>query len=458
MQQTATSSPASARSTNLTHAVKRRDSLASSIGATSVRRLISVVRNSHNRPGPHYSRKIIIRYLIVFCISHLFLNTTFLPFIVLQGSVSLWTLPFYNYIPININIGSVLFTIMYSLAAASSLLSPYMIHKMGANIILVFSYGVFFLFYTIHLYPAVYLLVPAYIILGITLGQISLCYIALLIGLSSKMSCAMSDYDDDLRLARRTVIIRRFARAIQASQDLGLIFGSLIVAILVTYFKESTAIPSKATCEESIAPLNCSTCAQADPCTACPYVNVTNGALAKNCSVYNVVQTNVIEYNTFLDHIFDKDEHGHRLCGASACASHFIISSNTSELHYVPILPTTASVSLSIVFIMFSIFALLTATMGLGKLKTYVSQDAFDSLGFALALRAVKESFKDVKLQLSAPLAIFIGMQQAFIYSDFSKVIQKLKMLPIPKFLNALYCLIEMFQGLMTTLMREEKV
>lgn len=36
--------------------------------------------------------------------------------------------------------------------------------------------------------------------------------------------------------------------------------------------------------------------------------------------------------------------------------------------------------------------------------------------------RALKESFLDCRLQMAAPLALFIGIEQAFIYADFSKV------------------------------------
>lgn len=38
------------------------------------------------------------------------------------------------------------------------------------------------------------------------------------------------------------------------------------------------------------------------------------------------------------------------------------------------------------------------------------------------ALRSVRESFRDPRLQLTAPLAVFMGLEQAFIYADFSKV------------------------------------
>ncbi|KAK5638976.1 hypothetical protein RI129_013271 [Pyrocoelia pectoralis] len=398
LQQTATSSPASACSTNINQIMRRKDSLTSSIGATSVRRLISVVRNSHNRPCSHYNRRILIRYLVVFCTSHLFLSATFPPFVVLQGSVSLWTFP-HAHFPLEVNVGSTLLAWMYSLSATSTLFAPYLINKIGVNLMLLYSYGIFIIFYITHIYPAMYLLVPVYTMLGIAIGQISLSYMSLLMGLSSKMSCAIAEYEDELRISQRTVIIRRFARAMQASQDLGLIFGSLMVAMIIGYWK-----PFQNTCTEPTK-LNCSNCAQTEPCTAaCP--NVTYEIFTKNCSDFDTLVEN-------LDNIFDTDEHGHRICGAAACASRFG--------NFQTVQPVVA-VTLLLIFSAFAMIALLTSIVGLGKLKQYVvNQDALDSLELTMSLKAIMESFKDVKLQLAAPLAVFIGLEQGFVYTDFSK-------------------------------------
>lgn len=68
------------------------------------------------------------------------------------------------------------------------------------------------------MYPVLYVLVPAYIVLGLVLGQAALAYVSLLIMLASKMSYTISEDDDDIRIARKTVFIRRFARAVQARQ------------------------------------------------------------------------------------------------------------------------------------------------------------------------------------------------------------------------------------------------
>ncbi|KAF5284134.1 hypothetical protein FQR65_LT00134 [Abscondita terminalis] len=381
LQQTAASSPASARSTNLNHVVRRKDSLTSSIGATSVRRLISVVRNSHHRPGQHHNRKTLLRHLVIFCVSHLFLNATFPQFVVLQGSVSLWTPPLHASF-LGINLGSALLGLMYALAAVSTIFGPFVLSRLGTSVVLLHAYAVFVLFYMAHLYPVLWILVPAYIAMGLAFGQISLCYVGILMGLSTKM-CAMSEYDDEVRAARRAVIVRRFARAIQASQDLGLILGSLMVALIVGCWQYSDGTKL---------------CVGCGNCTTLDCGNVT-----RNCSD---------SYSENVNAIFEMDEHGNRICGASACASNFPAA---------PIVAPTLATTLLVVFGVFSSIALCISLLGLGKVKSCAGREASNSLAFTVSLKAVREAFKDVKLQLVAPLAVFIGMEQAFVYTDFSK-------------------------------------
>lgn len=42
-------------------------------------------------------------------------------------------------------------------------------------------------------------------------------------------------------------------------------------------------------------------------------------------------------------------------------------------------------------------------------------------------LKSVKSAFQDPKLQLAAPLTLFVGLEQGFIYSDFTEVSIKKK-------------------------------
>ncbi|XP_068901153.1 UNC93-like protein isoform X3 [Tenebrio molitor] len=414
----ATYSPISNRSTrNLAHAIRRRDSMNSSIGATSVRRLIAVVRSNtqHNhqaRQGPPYSRRLLLSNLAILCVSHLIITAAFLPFLALQTSVSVWTMPLgHHLVPININIGSLLMAVVHLFAALSSILGPSLVQKLGTNAVFLCSYLGFAVFYVSHLCPSLYLLLPASVALGVALGPLVSSQMTFLMTLSAKISYMFSEEDDDSKAIRRTCIIRRLARAFQAAHDFGLIVGSVLSALLITYtvnmtnqeygdiFDNSTA---------TVAKNHTETCA--------------NSTLETNCTreKFPISSYNIYDYNAFLDDIFDTFE-GTRLCGAQACPPNFLLHFNMSEEGYFHVLPKNTSTVLAVVYAGLCLVAAMTSAAGLDRIRMYVYQDPLERPEGLAALRAVRESFRDVRLQMAAPLALFIGFEQAFMYADFSK-------------------------------------
>jgi TRAP-type C4-dicarboxylate transport system permease large subunit len=56
------------------------------------------------------------------------------------------------------------------------------------------------------------------------------------------------------------------------------------------------------------------------------------------------------------------------------------------------------------------------------RLFVYASASEKRKSNNARSFAAVCDSFRNTKLQLIAPLSVFIGLEQGFIYSDFSKV------------------------------------
>lgn len=130
----------------------------------------------------------------------------------------------------------------------------------------------------------------------------------------------------------------------------------------------------------------------------------------------------VYDYNAFLDDIFDVDEFGDRLCGSQACPSKFLLTYNSSDETYFHVLPKKTAMILACVYIGIVTIAFVMALFGLDRMRMFVHQDPLERSEGLAALRAVKESFKDFKLQLATPLAVFIGLEQAFMYADFSKV------------------------------------
>lgn len=395
-------SPVSSRSTRNLHTIRRRDSLSSSIGATSVRRLIAVVRNTSGRTGPVYSKKILIKNLVMLCISHLLVSSSFLPFLALQGSVSVWSRATENdAVRISVNVGSLLLMVLYFMASLSSLLSPSLVQKLGTNSIFLISYSVFCVFYIAHMFPFIYLLFPLYIVAGFVLGPISLARVSFLMVISSKLSYVLSDEDQDAKFLRRTCVVRRVARAFKAAHDIGLILGSLFSALLITYT------------------------ISLDNLTHGSFLNSSTSVLA-NCTATTLTpastETETEDYSSFLDEIFDKDESNERLCGFQACPSHYLLPANATEEEYFHILPNLTTKMLAGAYSCTAALALLVAALGFNRIRMLVYQDPLERPEGLAALRAVKDSFKDMKLRLAAPLAVFIGLEQAFMYADFSKV------------------------------------
>nr|XP_022908576.1 UNC93-like protein [Onthophagus taurus] len=366
--QTVGYSPDSSRSTR--NAIKRKDSLASSIGATSVRRLIAVVRNTSSKLGPVYTRRVLIKNLIIFCLSHAILTWTFLPFLALQSSVSIWIIPFEkNNFPISINSGAFLLMFLNILGAISSIIAPFFLRKFGNNSILFISYLILVLFYGFHIYPVLYLIIPVYLLFGLSLGPLFISKASFIMTISSRLSQIHSEDDEESQFLRKTCLVRRVSRSFQFSHDLGFIFGSIFSALIINFSFKNQIFEGNS-----------------------------------NSS-----------YNRVMDEIFDLDDFEDRLCGSTACPSRFqLVNSNFS------VIPENTATVLIISYASITFLGVILIVF-LDKIKTFILQDPLErSEGYA-AIRAVKESFKDFRLQLSAPLSLFIGLEQSFMYSDFSK-------------------------------------
>lgn len=361
---------------------------------------------------------------MVLCISHLLVTATFLPFLALQSSVSVWSLPIeIEIIPITINVGSLLLMTLYVFAALSSILAPSVVQKLGINAALMLSYVVFAIFYAVHFYPVIYVLVPVYILLGLALGPASLAQVSFLMIISSKISYIFSEDDEDSKVLRRTCIIRRIARAIKGAHDFGFIFGSILSSLLITY-SINLSNSSYTELQNITGPTTSNLSQKMQNFTAFCSNNVSDNP--RNCSskYETAYQTSgdIYDYSAFLDDIFDVDESGERLCGSQACPSKFLLSFNTSNESYFHVLPKTTANVLASVYVALVAVALLVSAIGLDRIRMFVYQDPLERPEGLAALRAVKESFRDIRIELSAPLAVFIGLEQAFMYADFSKV------------------------------------
>ncbi|XP_074029616.1 uncharacterized protein [Leptinotarsa decemlineata] len=411
-------SPVSTRSRcnlHLQGGPRRRDSMNSSIGATSVRRLLAVVRGPGNggqsgRNGsPIYTKRVLLANLVVICISHLLSSAAYLPFLALQTSVSVWHRPSSDVMP-DITTGSLLLSGSYAVAAIFSLVAPCILRRVSPSVVIAISHGAMIIFYLSHLYPVLYVTIPACLLLGVLQGLMSCAHISFLMILSHRITGLFHEEEEEARQARRTCIVRRVARAFQSAHDFGLILGSVLSAILITYTVNLRS-EIKAFDNATIVTDDCFW----NSTKPLPHCHNTTQF------VYITSTSDLQDYNSYLDDIFDRTEEG-RLCGAQACPISGSQSVNlTLQSREFRILPQKTSDILVGIYAGACGAALVLATLGLDRIKMLVYQDPLERGESLAALRAVRESFRDKRLQMAAPLAVFIGIEQAFMYADFSK-------------------------------------
>lgn len=159
---------------------------------------------------------------------------------------------------------------------------------------------------------------------------------------------------------RKMCLIRRLARGLQGAQDFGLILGSLITGILIRCY-------------------------------------------------------HLEEYD---DDVFEFDDSGSRICGSLSCPIKNLVNNTEEAL----IIPERTSDLLIVVYVGFAITALIIVCIGLDRIQLFVQQDPLERGVGRAVCGAIRDGFKDTKLQLSAMLALFIGLEQGFMYGDFSKV------------------------------------
>ncbi|XP_018323575.1 uncharacterized protein LOC108735866 [Agrilus planipennis] len=437
-------SPISNRSIrNFSTSIKRRDSLNSSIGANSVRRLIGVVRNAHNRCNPLYSRRTLTRNITVLCLLHILATVTFLPFLVLQGSISLWTISIDGQPSNSVNVGPILLMVMFLISALTVLIAPVLIHFVGTKVVFLVAYSTFCLFFTVHIFPVMYAMVPAYVLLGIVLGPLQLCHISFLLTLSTKISYTLSEEEVESKSSKKVMVIRRMARVFRAAQDFGLILGSLVAAAFIIFASKDSSVLStnlsanvSTNCSSYLDTFSCHQCNSTSDighcsecyCSLCKSTLEILKNLTINCTSFGPnfdpdTQQDYISTEDIYNSIFEVDEIGERICGVSACPSSnsFEITGNSTGPGQFPMVPRSTVLALTCVFSALSALAVLLTAVGIDKIRTYICQDPLEHLELLSVLQTVGDTFKDTKLQLAAPLAFFIGLEQSVMYSEFSK-------------------------------------
>lgn len=370
--------------------ISRQASVTSSTGTSSVRKLIAVVRSTPSHLGPVYSRPLICQNFVGLCLSHGIFTVAFIPIVILQGSVSLWWPPNdiqnkENDIQTLFNSGPLLLAVLYFLAAVSALFSPYIAHRLGITKCLSVCYAISTIFIAIHLYPKVYLLIPAYILMGLSTGHLNSTRITYLIMLASKLKFVLNEEEENefqskLESTKRESLVQKLFRGVSFAENVGLILGGFITYLLI----QLTTTSSKSEKEQDRSLMN----------------------------------------------LFQNGKDNDRICGYESCPKSLITSINelfnkstgTSTKNNL-LLPCRTSTVLAGVFLGCCVVGTFVTILFIHRIRICFNHGPSEKSKFESVAETVTATFKDSKLTFLTPLFIFIGIEQGFMFADFTRVI-----------------------------------
>lgn len=145
------------------------------------------------------------------------------------------------------NIGPLLLSFCCLVTSGTCLLTPRLVKRFGYLRLIITHYSILCIFLLIHLYPTIWLLLPAYAMLGLTLGPTWICKWNLVVHFASRISCGQHEcptatammnesggMDEHKGFCNRNERVRRLARWFHAVQDIGIVFGALIASIVIS--------------------------------------------------------------------------------------------------------------------------------------------------------------------------------------------------------------------------------
>ncbi|XP_036227183.2 protein unc-93 homolog A [Bactrocera oleae] len=396
-------------------ASRRRESMNSSIGAASIRRLITLNnRNCRHKIPPHVRHKVCQSFICI-AVAHGLICGVLLPLFALQGSNSVWHQR-EQWVHVGPNIGSLLLSGCFLISAVMCLFTKRLIQKFGYTTVIGASYVAASIFLLCHLFPSIFTLLPAYILLGVTYSPSWISKIALVVHFGSKLSCSQhecmlssshtTDVIDEHKLfCNRDQKVRRLARWFQVAQDLGIILGTLLASLTLA------CSSSDWNCFDSSETVSMDTQA-----TLLPSENLTENivkAVALRSHSYSMTGflPNIPGY---FDDFYYHNEHGERICGADMCPvwhqdNTFDDTSNgTNETIYTQFInerSTGGGITLISTYLLFTLAAAALSFFG-GRIQGTFRRDVH--------IKGVTDT-----LLFAGPMAYFVGTEQAYMLGDF---------------------------------------
>lgn len=356
-------------------------------------------------------RQKVWRQFTCLSVAHGLMCAVLLPVMALQGSSSLWHHR-EQWLQIGPNIGSLLLSALFLLAAGMSLPSTRLIRRFGYAPLLVGNCLAVTLFLLSHLYASIYTLLPAYLLLGFTLSASNSCKAALIVHYGGRLSCSQhseqcstlvaaqqaltqqtgSDalHEEHKMFCNRDQKVRRLARWFRAAQDIGMIVGASLASLLLA-------------CNAN--DWSCSTAG-----------NEWNGT----------VPTNWPQPEDF----YGRNEHGERICGADMCplpeaaALPWITTNHNHNnnnnitrsifTEFIESSSRAGGQSMLWLYVLLSLVALLVSLLQGRQVGT-------TGAGRQDRERDRDRTAKDVTetLLFAGPLSYFVGTEQGYMLGDF---------------------------------------
>lgn len=451
---------------------RRRESMNSSIGATSIRRLLAVNRGCRHKVPVHvrakvaknftllivahglacavlvplfgfqvksvHSEKIEIKSLVVTYSNRADTLTPITRFVNVQASNSMW---FHQESwllrMIGPNVGPLLISVCYLITSGMCLLTNRIVKKIDFVTLIALHYATLCLFLLAHLYPAVWLLLPVYAMLGVTLGPAWICKWNLVVFFASRISCGLQECsnittlqsdvggtaanavaDEVKGFCNRNQRIRRLARCFHAMQDVGFCIGAIAASVIISCAASDSGcfftsrffnLEGANNSFSAVGPRNASPSAYSTK--KMPYNTNQNAVDSLNTLPTNYENLNedpvFAQHDELQDSLYNTNEHGARICGAGSCPTWNEEMFNRNETEEYSWFTYNGTIPMTVFYLLFAVMALI-----LGCLSQQVDNTT------------KMENYKGVidTLLFAGPLAYFIGTEQAYVLGGFTRV------------------------------------
>lgn len=362
------------------------------------------------------------------------------------------------------NVGPLLLSLMCLITSGMCLITMRLVKKFGYIHLIIAHYTILCIFLLLHLYPTIWLLLIAYILLGITLGPTFICKWSLVVLFASRISCGQTECptvtammnesggtDDYKGFCNRNERVRRLARWFHAVQDIGILIGSLIASIVIScaatesnciltqqFFKfnrdnsgnhSGTAIDNfrmntlnnthrgidisnlssrvNFLSNKSKSTTDSSELKDVSTSEASARTTTESDAFGDGLSILKYYQESFFsQHNELLDSLFNTNERGVRICGAGSCPTwNRAFESNVTEEYKW--FTYNGTITMTLLYVILAVIALVLATL---------SQQVDNTFKY--------ENFKGIAdtFLLASPMAFFIGTEQGYVTGGFTRV------------------------------------